>query len=72
MNITDPLCKLQCIGDGGREEDIVYVVRQENQSLLPHNTSLYRIQHRINYQLMFITLIARLQYYKMLRLRPKR
>ena len=35
-----PLCKLPGVGDGGREKDIVNIVRKKNDGLLPNNSSL--------------------------------
>ncbi len=42
VQVTYPLSKLLGVGDGGRQEDIVHVVREKDDGLLPHHTTLYR------------------------------
>ena len=41
VHVADPLCKLQGVGDGRGKKDIVHVVRQQNDGLLPDDTALY-------------------------------
>ena len=41
MEVTDPLRKLPCVGDGGRQEDVVDVIGEQDDGLLPHNPSLW-------------------------------
>lgn len=36
----DPLCELSGVWDGGGQEDVVDVVRQQDDGLLPHDASL--------------------------------
>ena len=40
VHVADPLCKLQRVGNGGGEEDVVDVVRQKNDGLFPDNATL--------------------------------
>ena len=40
-----PLCKLPGIGDGGREKDVVNVVRKKNDCLFPNNSSLWETKY---------------------------
>ena len=41
MEVTDPLRELPCVGDGGRQEDVVDVIGEQDDGLLPHNPSLW-------------------------------
>ena len=42
VQMTDPLGKLSCVGDGCREEHVVHVVGEKNDGLLPDHTPLWR------------------------------
>ena len=37
---TNPFCELTCVGNSGRQEDVVDVVWQENDGLFPDDTAL--------------------------------
>ena len=41
MEVTDPLCELPGVGDGGRQEDVVDVIGEQDDGLFPHNPSLW-------------------------------
>ena len=41
MEVTDPLRELPRVGDGGRQEDVVDVIGEQDDGLLPHNPSLW-------------------------------
>ena len=56
VQMTDPLGKLARVGDGGREEHVVHIVRKQNDCLLPHNTSLWEIDiYKTGYIYMYST-----------------
>ena len=40
MQVGDPLGKLSGVGDSGGQKDVVHVVRQQDDGLLPHHASL--------------------------------
>ena len=40
MQMSDPFGKLTRVRDGGRQEDVVHVVGQQNDRLLPHHAPL--------------------------------
>ena len=41
VDLADPLCKLSCVRDRGREEDVVNRLWQHDDALLPNDTTLY-------------------------------
>ena len=41
MEVTDPLRELPCVGNGGRQEDVVDVIGEQDDGLLPHHSSLW-------------------------------
>ena len=41
MEVTDPLRELPRVGDGGRQEDVVDVIGEQDDGLLPHHPSLW-------------------------------
>lgn len=40
MEMCNPFSELSGIRNGSREEDVMYIVWQQNDGLLPYNTSL--------------------------------
>lgn len=48
MQMTDPLGKLLCVGNGGRQEDIMNIVRKKDDGLFPNHTSLWKTQKAID------------------------
>ena len=41
MEVTDPLRELPRVGDGGRQEDVVDVIGEQDNGFLPHHSTLW-------------------------------
>ena len=44
VEMADPLGELLGVGNGGRQKDIVDIVRQQNDGLLPYHTTIWKGQ----------------------------
>lgn len=41
MKMANPLSKLPGVGDRGWQEDVMHIIGEKNDGLLPHNTTLW-------------------------------
>lgn len=41
MKVTNPLSELLGVGDRGRQENVMHIIRKKNDGLLPYNASLW-------------------------------